>query len=571
MDIVAVDTETTGFEWWGEDYAFLATVSDFEKDELYPMDKFDELRDRLERADALIFHNAAFDLHFLAKTPHFDLDELLDMDIHDTALLARIVVPSEEAKFQYGLKHLSNLLLGDESDEDEREVKRVMKKLGLVQREDQKSSPPGAYLAVYEDPEGREVLERYALKDTRLTYDLYHTLMERATDADMAGYDLERRVLPHIVRMEDHGISVDQSKAISLQREYNDRRADAHTRLARHTNREDFNPDSNDQVAEILIAAGVPLTQTTDTGQIRVDKWALERYEGHPAVDALLDLRTADKFLSTYIDPLCEVSRVHPSIWQIGARTHRMSCSNPNMQNVPVRSGTEVRALFVPGAGRAFVVCDYGQIEPRILAYYMNDPKFTDLVNEGHLYEFMGEQIYGTDDQSKWKVSRQNLKNGTLALTYGAGGPRLAATIGGGMTPDEGRDLARRIKKVLGPKYAVLTQRVKQAVETRGYIKTMYGRRLYVPRDRSYTGLNYLIQGSAAEVMKLGLANTADALEGLDAFPVLPVHDELLVECVATEAENVRDIVVESMTGVTDEFELVVSNAICHGSWAEAK
>lgn len=577
MDYLAIDTETTGFDWWAEDYAFEATTSDFGSDAHYFLknrDELDRLEARMNKADVWIFHNAAFDIHFLNKAG-FDLDWLLEeKTIHDTSLLARIVVPSEEAKYSYKLKTLSTLLLGDGADDEEKTLKKIMKGLGLIQREDQQSMPPGAYLTVYESgAQGADALINYARKDTRLTYDLYHTLVERMNDNDRQAFDLETMVMPHIIRMEHYGIGVDQSKAIELQQEYTKRQADAHTRLSAHTNRDDFNPDSNDQVAEVLIAAGVPLTALTESGQIRVDKWALEKFAGHPAVDALLDLRTASKFLSTYIEPMAQVTRIHPSIWQIGARTHRMSCSRPNMQNIPARTGPEVRELLVPREDHAFVVCDYGQIEPRILAFYMNDPEFIALVNEGKLYEVMGESIYGTADQTTWPVTRQALKNGTLALTYGAGGPKLASTIGGGMTADEGRAWAKQIRGFLGPKYRELTDRVKFAVKTRGYVKTMFGRRLYVPKDRDYTGLNYLIQGSAAEIMKLGLVAAAEATEGI-AWPVLPVHDELIVECKAEDAEGVRDLVREAMTGVVPENEkltLVVSDAICYQSWGEAK
>ena len=577
--LLALDTETDGFEWYGEHRPFVATVSDCDRDYLYLMcdhplhpgvdaitDRHD-LRAAVLNADGLILHNAPFDIHMLVADGLFELEELLALEIHDTSVLARIVLPDEEVQWQYGLKHLTTLLVDSEAGASEVAVKEAMFGLGLTKRADQKNVPDYAYRRVWEH--FPDLLETYALADTRSTYDLFYTLLERATEHDLLCYELERAVLPEIVRMEDRGIKLDPARVAQLHSEYEVQAQDALAVLQEH--HLDFNPDSNDQVAEMLIGAGVPLSDLTDSGQIRVDKWVLERHTGHPLVDALLTYRMYAKFLSTYIGPMMGKEVIHPGIWQIGARTGRMSSSNPNMQNIPVRSGPEVRSVLVPRDDYAFVVADYASIELRVLAYYMASPTFTQIVLEGSPFHWLGEQLFGTDQEAAWPIPRQALKNGFYALLYGAGGPKLASTIGGGMSAQEGRDFAKQIKGVLGAPYRKLNRRVQDQIEQIGYVRTLSGRTQWVPKDRAYTGLNYLIQGSAADIMKWGLINTAEALRHVGGYVLLPVHDELVCEVPADIAPSTPALIKQAMIAATDKILLDVGVSICAKNYSEAK
>lgn len=248
-----------------------------------------------------------------------------------------------------------------------------------------------------------------------------------------------------------------------------------------------------------------------------------------------------------------------------------MSCSNPNMQNIPVRAGSAVRELFVPREGCAFVVSDYSQIEPRILAYYMNDPTLKEVLDNGDIYALLGERIYGTSDPAGWAVSRFALKSGYLAMTYGAGGPKIASTIGGGMTADEGRALARDLKKALGPNYQILNKRIRQQVEGHGCVTTMGRRVQYVPRDKSYVGLNALIQGSAADIMKQGLILTAEALEPVGGYPLLVIHDEIVSEVPLGTEDQALELQNAAMIAATDLLTLKVEGKVCYNSYAEGK
>ncbi|MCW0193375.1 MAG: DNA polymerase [Rhodococcus sp.] len=567
--VIALDTETTGLNWYDGDYPFLATISDYDRDFLYRLDADrEDLRRDILNADEIIFHNASFDIHMLVSSGVVTMEEILSKTIHDTDLLARCVLGADNGPF--GLKHLATELIDAEAASSEDAVKEAMVSMGLIKKVSQKKSPPGSYHKVWESY--KDILEKYALKDTRYTYDLYYVLRDKANKDALTVYELERRAMPAIVKMEHRGVCVDCHKVTELSSRWNSEATAQLESLEAMNGYEEINFDSNEQVADFLARQGVSLTQLTDTGQIRVDKWALEKYkDDHPAVATLLEYRTNTKFLSTYIDPLTDREEVHPNFWQIGARTGRMSCSNPNMQNIPVRSGPEVREIFVPREGHVFAVADYSSIELRLLDYYMADENFHRIIEDGDPFLWLGEQVYGTNDQSKWKVKRSPLKNGFYAFTYGAGGPKLATTIGGGMTPNEGRALAQRIKSALGPSYKALNNRIRKQIQDVGYLVTLGRRVQYVNPDKSYVGLNALIQGSAADIMKWGLANADEALAAIGGRPVLVVHDEIVAEVPSEKADEGLAALRAAMASATDKVNLKVKGVICVNNYGEAK
>lgn len=576
---IALDTETTGLDWFDGDFPFVATISDYDRDYLYRMCQgatttpdeaiadIEKLRRDILNADRIIFHNAPFDIHVLASAGVVTLEEILAKEIHDTDLLARCVLGAANGPF--GLKHLATVLVDGNAGEAEADMEAAMVTLGLIKKVGQKSKPPGAYHTAWLSYP--DLVEKYALLDTRYTYDLFHVLMERASEADLQVYELERSVQPTIIRMEHKGTRLDELKVDALKARYERIAEETQEELFALNGYEELNLNSNAEVADFLIEQGVPLNKLTDTGQIRVDKWALEPFEDHPAVDLVQRHNNATKFLSTYIAPMLDRDKVHTSFWQIGARTGRMSSSRPNLQNIPVRSGPEMREVFIPRDGYVFLDADYSSIELRILAYYMNDPQFWHIIEAGDPFMWIGEQVYGTADQEQWRVGRQALKNGTYALTYGAGGPKLASTIGGGMTAEEGRDLAKKIKGALGPAYYQLNKTIQGQVRRQGYIRTLGRRTQHVDPDKSYVGLNALIQGTAADVMKQGLANAAAALEPFDAYPLLVIHDEILAECPAEHGDTALEALKQAMVEATDKFVLKVDGKVCVNSFAEGK
>ena len=580
--MIAVDTETTGFNWFDGERPFLATVSDYDRDWMYylPINEHDEehfedgaaaLREAILGADALVFHNASFDIHMLVTAGIATLDELLDKEIHDTELLARVVNSREP---NYRLKTLAAKYVDADAKDGEEAVREQMLAMGIIRKIDQRDFRSGAYYDVWRA--APETLEEYALKDTRITYDLFTTLLEKASEDNLLVYELERALLPTIVRMEHRGIRIDADRVADLLGKFEEMETQQVEALY-EMNGEPFDMNSKSHIIPFLEGANITLTQKTETGEIRVDKGVLGRYEGVPEVDALLEYRQTEKFLTTYLRPMKDKERVYPRFIQCGAWTGRMSCREPNFQNIPVRTGPELRSMIVPNEGMSFVVADYSSIELRLLAYYMADEGLWSIINTGDPFAWLGEQIYGTSNQDEWPVQRQNLKNGFYAMTYGAGGPKLASTIGGGMTPEEGRVLRKAMEQSLGHNYSVLWGRLKKAVNSRGYVKTLARRTQLVPADKSYVALNALIQGSAADVMKQALINAADRLAWAGGYPILTVHDEIVAEVPTNAAEESLLVLQEAMSSASTDLvpdgslNLTAEGVVCHESYAEAK
>lgn len=569
--VIAVDTETTGFDWFAEDYPFYGTITDYDRDYGYNLEEKTTTREfvsAIKDADTLVFHNASFDIHMLAADVEgLDLELLLAKDVHDTDLLSRIVLGNEVGRF--GLKSLATNYIDPLAGEYEKRVKECMVSMGLIRKADQKDSPPGSYYQVWKAYP--EILEEYALKDTHYTYALFHLLLEKATEHDLAVYELERQVLPEIIRMEHRGIKTVPKRVSELLAKHRVLREQNEERLNELNGYEAVNPESSQEVYDFLKNHGIVLTDLTDKGEIRTDKNVLMRWQGIEPVDLILEHRGHNKLITTYLEPMENRPVVYPNFRQIGAWTGRMSGYRPNMQNIPARGGAEIRSMFVPREGHAFVVADFSSIELRLLAYYMNDEDLWSIINSGDPFEWMGERIYGTRDQSEWAVPRQNLKNGTYAIIYGAGGPKLAKTIGGGMSDDQGRALKRAITDSLGPRYYALQKRVRSAVESRGYVRTLAGRTQYVPAKKSYVGLNALIQGSAADIMKWALVKTGELLRPLEAYPLLTVHDEIVCEVPLTNVALAEKHVEVGMTTACTLLPLEVEVKTCYNHYGEAK
>lgn len=585
---IAVDTETRGNGNWfdgPEHGAFLATVSDYDSDWWYDLSKpgiIGELHDVILGAERLLLHNASYDVHHLVAAGVCTLDELLDKDIRDTESLARLTVGFNDTP-NFRLKSLGTIFVDAEAKTYEKRVKECMVELGLIQKWDQEKIPDDAFYQVW--LHFPEALEEYAMKDTRLTYDLYHTLLPRldkeGNEATRWVFDLEAEFAKTIMRMEHRGIATNQVKVRQLKVDYATKLAGLMDQLKEANGGEELDPNKRSDILPFLLDRGVELTDLTDTGEIRVDKWVLERHsETVPEIDWILDARTAEKFLSTYIGALDGRPVVHTSFRPMQARTGRTSASNPNMQNIPVRSGPEVREVFEARPGHKLVVSDFSSIELRLLAHYMDDDRLWDIINGGDPFLWLGDRVFGTPDVSQWPVARQPLKNGFYALMYGAGGPKLASTIGGGMTPVEGRALAKDIKKVLGKPYYDLIARIKAVVKARGYVRTMGGRPLWIPRGddgrlKDYVGLNSVIQGSGADIIKLAMLRTEEALVFLGGYPLITVHDEIMSEVPEEHAEEALELQDGAMLSTADicvrgRFELAVAGTICD-NYGEAK
>lgn len=250
------------------------------------------------------------------------------------------------------------------------------------------------------------------------------------------------------------------------------------------------------------------------------------------------------------------------------------------MQNWPKRAGKHVRSVLVPRPGHCFVVCDYEGIEERLLAYYLNDDWYKDLVTNRDPHAWLATQIWGGEIEEYAKGSPKELshrapaKNIKYAISYGGGGPRVAAMLrDAGFPSDEvsARRFIRQIKGSLPNFYYLTKDRIEPKVKRDGYVTTIMGRKNPIPRDKAYIGLSGLIKGSAADIMKQGAINTAAAVRPLGATPLLFVHDEIVTECPIGREQECLELQSAAMCAAYDlDPPLSVEGSIAYNNYSEA-
>ncbi len=610
MSTRSFDTETGGLDWFEPDQqAFLTTWSDqrgndhlAHQDDARAMAAF---KSDMRASDVIAAHNLPFDVHQTRESANgFDLLKL-GKKLVDTALLARVALPERRSgegdASGFDLDALSKTYLPADQQ------KLSLADLGKQHKISLKKK--GGYKALHEvEP---EAFEAYARGDTRTTVELLPVLEGKLTDKLRPTWELERELMPHLIRAEARGVAVDQSKVQPLAIAHVDKQAQAYDELVMrcgdHVFADPNDPDGSDDheaLRESLLAQGVPLHRLTPSGELATNKFALAEFAEFPVVRALQDYRTSSKFLATYINPMLGRDVVHPSFWQVGAWTGRMSCSRPNMQNLPVRGegSSELRAMFVPRPGHVFVVSDYDQIELRLLAHYLNDDGFKAKITRGDdVFAELAAFLWGGDAGDYHKgtpgaARRGDAKNTTYAISYGAGGGRITDMLGLDPGPPlgptawtvqrgyqkatdpchaEARKVINKVKSWL-PGYEALAGRkggrIPEKIRRDGFVSTINGRKQIVNRDKEYVGLNALIQGSAADIFKQGVINAAEAVAHLGALPVLFVHDEIVTECPiehAAECLALQDAAMEAAWYLNPP--LSVSGSIAANNYSEGK
>lgn len=581
MRALAFDTETRGLDWFRpEQRAFLVTWATAEGE--WYADLSDEAGVRkfleaVEAVDTIVCHNAKFDLHHIREAIGLDLS---DKVIHDTDLMSRVMFPEGQRKGErggHGLKNLATVYLRVDAADPEVAIKEMAKNIGL-----RTIKQTGAYYEVYRAYPDEMI--RYAVADARYTYDLYTKFSAKIQKDAPAQrvYEMEQRVLPILTRAEQVGVAVDQDRVQEFKRQFTEQRNELHASLASELGEEALGGEGSDAaLKEALLKHGIPLTEKTPTGELSTNKFALQEFEaGFPLIADLFEFRRLEKFLSTYIGPMDGVDVIHPSFRQIGAWTGRMSCVSPNLQNWPKRAGKELRSVLVPRPHHAFVVCDYEGIESRLLAYYLGDQDYREIVATRDPHAWLAAQIWGGEVEDYVKGSdkaishRQPAKNITFAITYGAGKRRVASMLRDAGLPSTEEDARRLISQIKGslPNYYHLTKhRIEPKIKRLGYVNTIVGRKNPVGKDKSYVGLNALIQGSAADIFKLGTINTARAVAPLGGTPLLFVHDELVTECPIERADECLAAQEEAMVAAWDlNPTLAVEGSWVTTSYADA-
>ena len=541
--VLAIDTETGGLDFWSEPLR-LVVLGDTRDGWAIPWHPWAGAA--LEVLDAYdgptVFHNAKFDVHFLETNGvRVRRDRL-----NDTGIAAHLLDPTS----RHGLKFLAAQHVDSRSAVGQERLKDGMREHGWTWRTVPVEFPP---------------YWTYAALDGVLTAALWEKF-EPEIDAHYRDlYDMEVAVAMLLADMERRGARIDRiychTKATELIHFVAETREWVVENYA-------VNPTSNRQVVERLQADGVTLTKRTDSGAFSVDEEVLAGLD-HPLAASVLRIREAQKFEKTYFSKFLELAdgdRLHCSINPLGARTGRMSISRPSLQNVPRTA--HVRDAFIPSEGGRLVSCDFDQIELRLLAHFAQETSMIEAIRDGvDLHGHTARLVFG---DGFTKAHRQIAKGGNFAKVYGAGAAKFGQTVG--ISEPEAQAFMTRYEAAF-PGVATFMRTVEAVAQQRAadegaaYVKSPAGRRHPLDVRSLYKGVNYLIQGTAADVLKKAILDLDAA--GLGEFLVLPVHDEVIADVPEADAAAVAAEIGRVMTDEATYAVPLTASADVVERWGE--
>lgn len=417
----------------------------------------------------------------------------------------------------------------------------------------------------------------YRVIDDKISQNTQHKLL----------HEIELPLAKVLAQMEELGFAVDKA-GIAEYGEIMQNKIDRLQDLVYEEVGYRFNLNSPKQLGEALfIKLGLPAGKKTKTGY-STNAEVLEklRYE-HPVVELILEYRTLAKIKSTYCDGLLKVveedGRIHSSFNQAETRTGRISSTEPNLQNIPVRTdvGRELRKFFVAKEGCVLVDADYSQIELRVLAHVANDSGMIEAFKENDdIHRNTAAQVFHMPREMVTPLMRSRAKAVNFGIIYGIGAFSLAKNIG--VTRKEAEEYIKTYLDHFSGVRNYMTNVVEHAKET-GYVETLFGRRRYLPELSSSNfnlrsfgervAMNMPIQGTAADIIKIAMIRVVHRLEkeGLRARLILQVHDELIVEAPEEEAPLVQQLLTEEMEQAIHLSVPMVAEATIGKTWYDAK
>ncbi|HJN86139.1 MAG: DNA polymerase I [Dehalococcoidia bacterium] len=547
----AFDTETTCLDPMQADLVGLSFATAPGKSWYVPVGHREGVQLPLETVLARV--RPLFESPSLGKCAHnanFDLMVLANHGIHcrgvdfDTMIAAHLL-----CKGSLGLKNLALDVLG-------REMTPITKLLGTGRKQ------------ITFDQVPIESALNYAAADADMTWRLREALEGPLADLGLTHLmtDLELPLVPVLVTMQRHGIKLDAGILHEMSRDLNQHLQQTEVELYQsvgHT----VNINSPLQLSDLLFKElGLPRTRRTKTGY-STDASSLETLKGfHPVVDQILEYRQVSKLKSTYVDALPEMinpntGRVHTSYNQTGSATGRMSSSDPNLQNIPIRTelGRQVRKAFVADGAPNWLLfsADYSQIELRVLAHLSQDAGLLDAFRRGEdIHSSTASLMFDAPIGEVTPDQRRIAKILNFGVIYGISPHGIAQ-----QTEFSREDGARFIESYFAkyPGINEYMEGVKAGARKTQYVETMMGRRRFVPEVTSSNfnvrngaeraAINMPVQGTAADIMKLAMIRVQDRLdrEALRSKMLLQVHDELVFEVPKDELEAIKELVFDEM------------------------
>ncbi|WP_373001414.1 DNA polymerase I [Sulfurimonas sp.] len=536
--VVAFDTETTGLEYEKDKLVGFSFSFNDEEAFYVPFAHFYlGVPDQISKEDAavaikkifnskVVGHNIKFDLHFVSR---FLNDDTLEI-YADSMILAWLINPESALS----LDKLSDKLL----DHTMVAFKETVKK--------------GETFASVE----LEDAAKYAAEDAYITLKLFNLLNEklRLQNAEHLIEESQTVEVPFIktlLGMEKEGISVDAEFLEKFLVEVKETLANLTKNIYQLAGSE-FNINSTKQLGVILFEhLGLPVGKKTKTGYSTDEKVLNSLKDKHEIITSLLEYREVYKLYSTYIEPLLKLSRedkdgrIHTSFVQTGTATGRLSSKNPNLQNIPARSalGLKIREAFVASEGKKLIGIDYSQIELRLLAHFSQDAVLVDAFRANkdiHLQTAIA--LFGEEEAP---AKRSVAKTVNFGLLYGMGQKKLSETLG--ITTKEAKEIIEKYFESF-PTVKTYFRSIVESSKEKGYIETLLKRRRYFDYENASPmfraaydreSVNSVFQGSASDLIKLSMNKIAKVIkeENLNAKMLLQIHDELIFEVEASEAQ----------------------------------
>lgn len=408
----------------------------------------------------------------------------------------------------------------------------------------------------------------YACEDADVTLKLKNVLEKelKENDAERLFYDIEMPLIPVLVNIERNGVLLD-TEALKQSSAHFTAQMEQIEKEIYELAGETFNIASPKQVGEVLFdkLKIVEKAKKTKTGQYVTSEEVLESLRHkHPVVEKILEHRGLKKLLGTYIDALPQLinprtGRVHTSFNQTVTATGRLSSSNPNLQNIPIRdeNGKEIRKAFIPDEGCLFFSADYSQIELRIMAHLSEDKNMIDAFLSNHdIHAATAAKVYKIDLKDVGSDMRRKAKTANFGIIYGISVFGLAERMN--VDRKEAKELIDGYFETYPGVKAYMDKSI-QVAQEKGYVETIFHRKRFLPDINSRNAvvrgyaernaINAPIQGSAADIIKVAMARIYQRFqtEGIQAKMILQVHDELNFSVPVNEKERVEEIVIEEM------------------------